>query len=67
MVNLFSDEVEEAPPKEVPEEVLENRHVLESNFEEVKEPQGSHQTQEVPYVTPFHDDDNDNDFFAAIQ
>ena len=67
MVNLFSDEVEEAPRKEVPEEVLENRHVLESTVEEAKEPQGANQTKEVPNVTPFHYDDNDNDFFAAIQ
>ena len=67
MVNLFSDEVEEAPPKEVPEEVPENRHVQEPNVEEAKEPRGGHQTKEVPSVTPFHYDDNDIDFFAAIQ
>jgi hypothetical protein len=43
MVNLFSDEVEEAP-REVPEEVQENRHVQEPNIEEAKEPQGTNQT-----------------------
>jgi hypothetical protein len=47
IVNLFSDEVEEAP-----EEVPENRQVPEENMEEVKEPVAVHQTQEVPYTTP---------------
>jgi len=47
IVNLFSDEVEEAP-----EEVQENRQVPEADMEEVKEPIAVQQTQEVAYPTP---------------